>query len=35
MPKLGAIAVVVLFIIAAVVLLGYFGLGFPLILFSR
>ena len=35
MPKQGALALVVLFIIAAVVLLGYFGLGLPLNLFSR
>ena len=35
MPKQGAFAIVVLFIVFAVVLLGFFGLGLPLTLFSR
>jgi hypothetical protein len=35
MPKQGALAVVALFIIIAVILLGYFGLGLPLNLFRR
>ena len=34
MPKQGALAVVVLFIIIAVILLGFFGLGLPLNLFG-
>ncbi len=34
MPKQGAL-VVVLFFIAAILLLGYFGLALPLMLFNR
>ena len=34
MPKQGALAVIVFFITAVVLLLGFFGLGSPLVLFG-